>query len=68
MEIDVLEGGKKIINEGTDIVQFEFASTMLDRNLNPDDLINWFDPKFVFCWSIEPEHPYYSLNDQILQN
>ena len=46
MEIDVFEGGKKIINEGTDIVQFEFASTMLDRDLNPDDLINWFDPKF----------------------
>ena len=51
MEIDVFEGGKKIINEGTDIVQFEFASTMLDRDLNPDDLINWFDPKVwtLFC-------------------
>ena len=68
MEIDVFEGGKKIINEGTDIVQFEFASTMLDRDLNPDDLINWFDPKVwtLFLLRVDPAHPYHSSDDQIL--
>lgn len=68
MEIDVFEGGKKIINEATDILQFEFASTMLDRNLNPDDLISWFDPKIwtLYLLRVDPAHPFHEQNIQLL--
>ena len=68
MEIDVFNGGKDIINKGTSIVQFEFASTMLDRGLNPDDLVAWFDKNIwsLFLLRVEPEHPYYSENTQVL--
>jgi FkbM family methyltransferase len=68
MEIDVFNGGKNIINNKTDIVQFEFASTMLDRNLNPDDLVGWFDKDVwsLFLLRVEPAHPYYPHNDQML--
>ena len=41
---------------------------MLDRDLNPDDLINWFDPKVwtLFLLRVDPAHPYHSNDDQIL--
>jgi FkbM family methyltransferase len=68
MEIDVFNGGKEIINNGTDIIQFEFASTMLDRDLNPDDLVGWFDRKMwsLFLLRVEHNHPFYSQNNQLL--
>ena len=43
MEIDVLNGGKNIINSGVKIIQFEFGLCVLDREIDPDDLIGWFD-------------------------
>lgn len=45
MEIDVLDGGKKIIEKTAKIIQFEFGGTILDRDISIDDLLNWFDKK-----------------------
>jgi len=68
MEIDVFNGGKNIINKGTNVVQFEFASTMLDRNLNPDDLVGWFDKNLwnLFLLRVDVAHPFHEENTQLL--
>lgn len=68
MEIDVFNGGKKFINDFTDIIQFEFGSCMLDRNISPEELIGWFDrDKFdIFLQRVDPRHPFYKENNQLL--
>lgn len=68
MEIDVLNGGKNIINNSTKIIQFEFASTMVDRNLNPDDYISWFDRNIfdLYLQKVAHQHPYSVNNHQLL--
>lgn len=68
MEIDALNGGKNIINNATKIIQFEFASTMLDRNLDPDDYISWFDKNIfnLYLQRVAPQHPYFENNLQLL--
>jgi len=67
MEIDCFNGGKKIIKENTKIIQFEYASTMIDRDVNPDDLVGWFGEDFdIYLLQVAIEHPYYSKNDQLL--
>lgn len=68
MEIDVLNGGKNIINSAVKIIQFEFGLCILDRKINPDDLIGWFDKeKFdIYLQRVDPRHPYYSTNNDML--
>ena len=68
MEIDVLNGGKNIINSAVKIIQFEFGLCILDRKINPDDLIDWFDKeKFdIYLQRVDPRHPYYSTNSDML--
>ncbi len=68
MEMDCLNGGKNIINSATKVIQFEFASTMLDRKINPDDYVSWFDKNIfdIYLQKVAPEHPYYSQNDKML--
>jgi hypothetical protein len=68
MEIDCFNGGKQILTNGTKIIQFEFASTMLDRKISPEDYIGWFDKNIfdLYLIRVSPEHPYYSLNDKLL--
>ena len=68
MEIDVFNGGKNAINQFTDIVQFEFGSCMLDRNISPEELIGWFDKEVfdIFLQKVDPRHPFYLENTQTL--
>lgn len=68
MEIDCFNGGKEIINNSTSIIQFEFASTMLDRKITPEDYISWFDKNIfnLYLLKLAPEHPHYSSDDKIL--
>jgi len=68
MEIDCFNGGKQILNSGTKVIQFEFASTMLDRKISPDDYIGWFDRDIfdLYLLKVAPEHPYYSENNEVL--
>lgn len=68
MEIDALNGGKKIINNSTKIIQFEFASTMLDRGVDPDQYVGWFDKKVfdLYLQRVDPRHPYYTNNLKML--
>jgi FkbM family methyltransferase len=68
MEIDVLNGGKNIVNNSTKIIQFEFASTMLDRGVDPDQYVGWFDKQVfdLYLQRVDPRHPYYSNNLKML--
>jgi len=68
MEIDVLNGGKKIIEKSTKIIQFEYGLCILDRGIDPDDLVGWFDSdKFdLYLQRVDPRHPYYNLNRNML--
>lgn len=67
MEIDCLRGGKEIINSTCKYIQFEFASTMLDRGIEPELLINFFQNNFdLFLLQVDPPHPYYSENKNLL--
>lgn len=68
MEIDCFNGGKNILNNGTKVIQFEFASTMLDRKISPEDYVGWFDKNIfnLYLLRVSPEHPYYPQNDQLL--
>lgn len=68
MEIDAFNGGKNIINSSTNIIQFEFASTLLDRKVDPDEYISWFDKNIfnLYLQKVDLRHPYYSENSKIL--
>jgi hypothetical protein len=68
MEIDAFNGGKNIINSATNIIQFEFASTLLDREVDPDEYISWFDKNIfdLYLQRVDPRHPYYSENCKML--
>lgn len=68
MEIDCFNGGKEIINNATKIIQFEFASTMLDRKVDPDEYIGWFDKEIfdLYLQKVDPRHPYYQYNEDML--
>ena len=67
MEIDCLRGGEEIINSSCKYVQFEFASTMMDRKIDPEELINFFQDSFdLFLLQVDPAHPYYTQNKNLL--
>jgi len=67
MEIDTLNGGKDIVNGTCKYVQFEFASTMIDRKVEPKELVSFFDDEFdLFLLQVDPPHPYYSENKKLL--
>jgi FkbM family methyltransferase len=68
MEIDVLNGGKKIIENNTKIVQFEFGLCILDRKIEPDDLVGWFNKEIfdIYLQRVDPRHRYYNQNNKIL--
>lgn len=68
MEIDAFNGGKKIINNSTGLIQFEFASTMLDRGVDPDEYVGWFSEDIfdVYLQKVDPRHPYHFDNKNIL--
>lgn len=67
MEIDCLRGGEEIINSTCKYIQFEFASTMLDRGIDPELLVNFFQTNFdLFLLQVDPPHPYYSQNKKLL--
>ena len=68
MDIDCFNGGKEILNNGTKIIQFEFASTMLDRKISPENYVGWFDKNIfdLYLLRVSPEHPYYLENDKLL--
>lgn len=68
MEIDVLNGGRKIIENSTKIIQFEFGLCILDRQINPDDLIGWFDRNVfdLYLQRVDPRHRYYNQNNKML--
>lgn len=67
MEIDCLHGGEEIINSTCKYIQFEFASTMLDRKIEPEELISFFDSNFdLFLLRVDPPHPFYSENPNLL--
>jgi hypothetical protein len=67
MEIDCLNGGKEIINSTCKYVQFEFASTMIDRKVEPKELLSFFDSNFdLFLLRVDPAHPYHSENKKLL--
>lgn len=67
MEIDCLRGGEDIINSTCKYVQFEFASTMLDRNITPEELVSFFDSNFdLFLLQVDPPHPFYAENKKLL--
>ncbi len=67
MEIDCLRGGEEIINSTCKYIQFEFASTMLDRGINPELLMQFFENNFdLFLLRVDPPHPYYSQNKNLL--
>lgn len=67
MEIDCLRGGEEIINSTCKYVQFEFASTMVDRQIEPEELIQFFNKSFdLFLLQVDPAHPHYSQNKNLL--
>lgn len=68
MEIDVLNGGRNIVENGTKIIQFEFGLCILDRQINPDDLVGWFDKNVfdLYLQRVDPRHHYYSQNNKML--
>jgi FkbM family methyltransferase len=68
MELDFLMGGSKIINESTKIIQFEFASTLVDKGVDADDLFYWFDREIfdLYLQKVATEHPYHQYNDNML--
>ena len=68
MEIDAFNGGKNIINSSTKIIQFEFASTILDREIDPDEYVGWFNKDIfdLYLQRVDPRHPYYSKNSKML--
>lgn len=67
MEIDCLNGGKEIINSTCKYVQFEFASTMIDRKVEPKELLSFFYSNFdLFLLRVDPAHPYHSENKKLL--
>jgi len=67
MEIDCLKGGEEIINKTCKFVQFEFASTMLDRGIEPEELISFFDNNFdLFLLKVDLGHPFFDSNKNLL--
>lgn len=67
MEMDIFLGGENIIKNSTKVIQFEFASTMIDKKVNPDHLIGWFGDSFdLYLQRVAIEHPYYQYNNQML--
>ena len=67
MEIDVLNGGKDIIQNNTKIIQFEYGLCILDRQIDPDHLVGWFDKdKFDLFFQGDPRHPYYEKTKKLL--
>lgn len=67
MEMDIFFGGEEIIKNSTKLIQFEFASTMIDRNVDPDDLVGWLKDSFdLYLQKVAIEHPYYQHNPEIL--
>lgn len=67
MEFDIFCGGEEIIKNSTKVIQFEFASTMIDRKVDPDHLVGWFGDSFdLYLQKIATEHPYYQYNTKLL--
>jgi FkbM family methyltransferase len=67
MEMDIFLGGKDIIKNSTKVIQFEFASTTIDRNIDADDLVGWIKNDFdLYLQKVAVEHPYHQYNDQML--
>jgi len=67
MEMDVFLGGEDIIKNSTKVIQFEFASTLIDRGVDPDDLIGWLKDTFdLYLQKVAIEHPYYQHSHKML--
>jgi FkbM family methyltransferase len=67
MEMDIFLGGPNIIKNSTKVIQFEFASTMIDRDIDADDLVGYLKGEFnLYLQKVAVEHPYYQYNDQML--
>lgn len=67
MELDVLLGGKDIIQKTCKYVQFEFGSTMLDAKILPEDLYCFFSNDFnLYLLKVDPGHPLFNTYKNLL--
>lgn len=68
MEYDFFQGGENTLKNNTKIIQFEFASTMIDQGVDPDELVGWFDSDTfnLYLQRVDPRHPYYSENKKMI--
>ena len=67
MELDVLLGGREIITKTCKYIQFEFASTMLDAKIDPEDIYRFFSENFdLYLLRLDPGHPMYGNTNQLL--